>query len=160
MEREKIIVSACLLGIDCRYDGGNCLSKAVAALIGRVALIPVCPELLGGLSTPRPPAGIAKGSGIDVIEGKSRVLTVKGEDDVTSQFIKGARESLKIAQLLGVKKAIFKEESPSCGVHFIRRNDTRVPGSGVTTALFLNEGLDVIGEEEIIGIKKTLGPSV
>ncbi len=136
-----IIVSACLLGINCKYDGGNNLNKKVLDLFLEGKAIPVCPEQLGGLSTPRLPSEIINGKVFD-IEGK----------DVTKNFLKGANETLRLAKLLECKKAILKENSPSCGVKYIYDgtfSGKKIKGNGITAALLKANGRKVVSEEEI-----------
>jgi len=120
------LCSACLLGIKCRYDGKAKPDKGIAMLSKNERLIPVCPERLGGLPTPRE---------ISVRRGK-KVISQSGED-VTANFEKGARKALEIAKKLGIKEAILKERSASCG------------SDGVTTELLRKNGIKVISEEEI-----------
>jgi len=146
------LVSACLLGRRCRYDGGHKRNEAVVALAKRQKLIPVCPEELGGLPIPRPPSEITgppEAGGADVLAGKARVVTRQGKD-VTPYFLKGANEVLKIAQTHNAKKAIFKARSPSCGCGEIYDGTfsgrTR-PGDGVTTALLKKHGIEVVSED-------------
>ena len=143
-----IIVSACLTGALCRYDGGHRLDENVMRLSPEVELVPLCPEQMGGLTTPRRPSEIIGGDGDDVLEGRARVVDAEGKD-VTAQFIKGAKEGLAIAKRIDVKKAVMKEKSPSCGVHRIYRNGILVSGKGVLTALLLREGIEVVSNEEI-----------
>ncbi|MDO5563000.1 MAG: DUF523 domain-containing protein [Synergistaceae bacterium] len=100
----KILVSACLLGLNCRYCGGGCFDDRVVALAKEFCLIPVCPEQLGGLPTPREPDEILNG----------RVVSKSGIDN-TEYFERGAEEVLRLAKLLGCSMAILKERSPSCG---------------------------------------------
>ncbi|MCS7259059.1 MAG: DUF523 domain-containing protein [candidate division WOR-3 bacterium] len=109
----RILISACLLGINTRYDGKAIklnlkTHKLIKELLKNHEVIPVCPEQLGGLPTPRPPA---------MIKGK-KIINQLGED-VTANFRRGAQEVLKIAQLLNIKYAYFKGNSPSCGEHGI-----------------------------------------
>lgn len=136
----NILVSACLLGINCRYDGGCVYSDKVEKLKEKYCLIPVCPEQLGGLSTPRIPASF---------EGE-RLITEDGVN-VTKNFKKGAGEVLKIAKMFNVKRAIFKEKSPSCGVNKIyeRKNGKNIliSGSGITTKLLRVNNIEVISSE-------------
>lgn len=139
----SILISACLVGVNCRYDGQSCLMAEAMDLIGPEKIVPVCPEQLGGLSTPRSPAEITAGSGEDVLTGRAKVLTRDG-GDVTSQFLKGARETVKIAKLCGIRKALLKQESPSCGCGRICRGDRLVAGDGVTVALLRREGIEVV----------------
>ncbi len=146
MERSLIIVSACLLGVRCRYDGGHRLDDKVVVISEKEKLIPLCPEQLGGLSIPRPPSEIVGGDGDDVLDGRARVVDEKGKD-ITKEFLKGAREFLRIAKSVGARKAIMKEKSPSCGMHKIYRDGVLVSGNGVLTALLLREGIKVISNE-------------
>jgi len=146
--RPGIIVSACLTGALCRYDGGHRLDEKVLRLSMEDEHVPLCPEQMGGLTTPRRPSEIIGGDGDDVLEGRARVVDAEGKD-VTAQFIKGAMEGLAIAKRIDVKKAVMKEKSPSCGVHRIYRNGILVSGKGVLTALLLREGIRVVSNEEI-----------
>ncbi|RLC28986.1 DUF523 domain-containing protein [Candidatus Woesebacteria bacterium] len=135
-----ILISACLIGINCRFDGSNTINDAIIKEIKDEGFIPVCPEQLGGLSTPRPSASIQNGTGFDVIGSSSKVIDINGRD-VTREFLKGAQEALKIAKLLRVQKAILKENSPSCGVNFTSSNFKKIKGPGIFTALLRNEGI-------------------
>jgi len=146
-----IIVSACLCGIDCKYNGGNNLDARVLKLMQEGKAIPVCPEQLGGLQTPRAPSEIVKGNGFDVLMGKGKIVDSKDED-VTAEFIKGAYETLKIAELLGANIAILKARSPSCGVSQIYDGSfsgTIRTGNGVTAQLLLSKGIKVYTEENL-----------
>jgi uncharacterized protein YbbK (DUF523 family) len=97
------LISACLVGINCRYDGTNCLNEKGRKLVAREALIPVCPEQLGGLGTPREPMRILGGGGSDVLNGTAKVVNARGED-VTVHLVKGAEEIAKIATMCGVRE--------------------------------------------------------
>ncbi|MDO5028518.1 MAG: DUF523 domain-containing protein [Bacillota bacterium] len=138
---EKILVSACLLGVSCRYDQKSKEDPRVLKLLDHYDLIPFCPEILGGLPTPRPPSEINKG----------RVINIYGKD-LTKEYEKGAEEGLRLARLYGAKKAILKARSPSCGRgqiydgNFCKR---LVKGDGITARLFLKENIEVISEEEL-----------
>ncbi|TSA55993.1 MAG: DUF523 domain-containing protein [Planctomycetaceae bacterium] len=143
-----IIVSACLLGVKCRYDGGSTPDKKLQSMASEVAFIPVCPEQLGGLPTPRVHAQIVDGNGEDVINGLAKVIDSNNRD-LTGQFLKGAEEVREIARLMKVSTAIMKEESPSCGVRFIRKSGVTKEGMGVTSALLMREGIHVISSDEI-----------
>ena len=145
-ERGPILVSACLLGLPTRHDGGHCRRAAVLEMARQRQLIPVCPEQLGGLPTPREAAEIASGAGADVLDDRSRVVNRQGED-VTSHFLRGARTVADLAQLLGARQAVFKEGSPSCGVTRIRRNGQDLEGNGVTTALLKRKDIEIEGIE-------------
>lgn len=148
-EREKdlpVLVSACLLGLRCRFDGQEGTpSQEVLELARRGKAIPICPEELGGLPTPRPPAEISNGTGIDVINGRARVVDVEGRD-VTPNFLRGAEECAKLARLFGARLAILKDKSPSCGSRLIHDGSFTgrlKEGEGVTAALLKREGVKV-----------------
>ena len=116
----------------------------------KYSLIPVCPEQLGGCPTPRPAVEIDGSAGADVLEGRGRVLTENGSDE-TSKLIKGAEETLKIAKILGVKRAVLKSKSPSCGYKEIYNgsfSDTLKEGNGVTAELLIRNGIEVLTCEE------------
>ncbi len=135
---KPVLVSACLLGLSTRYDGTDALDPGVLEAVKSRRVIPVCPEQLGGLSTPRPKAEIQGGDGRAVLAGKARVRDYNGAD-VTEKFIKGANEVLRIAKLTGATAMYSKERSPSCGVLSICR------GPGVAAALLMDAGLKVTG---------------
>lgn len=144
-----ILVSGCLLGVNCKYNGGNNISTELIRLLGAEGLLQVCPEQLGGLTTPRAPAEIQGGEGIDVIEGTARVLN-RAEEDVTEAFLKGAKETLKLAKLFDIKRAVLKARSPSCGCGIIYDGSFTAntkAGDGVTTALLKQNGIEVLTEE-------------
>lgn len=145
-EVKKSLVSACLLGVNCRYDGGNSLNEDALKQNETDELIPVCPEEAGGLPTPRPPVEIVGGDGNDVLDGKAKVLTANGEDK-TEEFLKGAKHTLTLAQSQGATSAILKSKSPSCGCAKIYDgafSGKLVSGDGVTTALLKRHGIKVI----------------
>lgn len=149
-EKENILVSACLLGVNCRYDGGNGMREDLIALMEKYNFIPVCPEQLGGLETPREPAEQVGGGETGNPHG-IRVVDRSGKD-VTECFVKGAKETLKLARLYGCKRAVLKERSPSCGHGYIYDgtfSGTKVPGSGVTARLLEENGILVSGETSI-----------
>ena len=139
---ETVIVSACLVGVNCRYDGANSLDESLIRQLKDSLVVPVCPEQLGGLTTPRVAAEISGGDAFDVFSGLAKVVNIEGED-VSAQFIKGAKEALKIARLIGAKRAYLKEKSPSCGVNLIKCEGLEKSGSGVLAALFTKEGIAV-----------------
>lgn len=153
--KERILVSACLLGVNCRYDGNNGENSDVLALMENYDLIPVCPEQLGGMETPRKPSerqqtcgGVSCGS---VTCGGVCVKNSGGED-VTAYYVRGAEETLKIARLYGCKYAVLKERSPSCGCGMIYDgtfSGNKIPGDGVTAELLKKNGIVVTGESEI-----------
>lgn len=143
-KKEAVIVSACLVGVKSRHDGTHALDRRVLSRLRNKAVVPVCPEQLGGLPTPRPRAWIKEGGGAEVLEGRAKVTDENGRD-VTTFFLKGAKEALKIARLVNAKEAYLKEKSPSCGVRFIRRGQRKVKGSGVIAALFKKKGITIEG---------------
>lgn len=137
----KLLVSACLLGCRCRYDGASESHPAVEALAARHELVPVCPEQLGGLSTPRPPAE----------RQGDRVVTESGTD-VTEQYRRGAAEAARLCALLGCQAAVLKERSPSCGkgqVYDGTFSRTLTDGDGVTAAVLAEMGVPVYGESQV-----------
>lgn len=138
---KNLLISACLLGCACRYDGGSKPCPEVEALLERYHLVPVCPEQLGGLPTPRP-ASERKGN---------RVVNEQGED-VTRQYGRGALEALRIARLLHCETAVLKERSPSCGYGRIYDgtfSGTLVDGDGTTAELLEAYGMEILGESQI-----------
>lgn len=143
------LISACLAGCECRYDGKANTVRNFVEMVEQGEAVFVCPEQIGGLSTPRPPAEIVGGDGADVLDGNAKVITNTGED-VTSEFIKGAHEALQAAKLAGVKEAILKESSPSCGsakIYDGTFSACKVTGNGVTAALLKRNGIRVLSEE-------------
>jgi uncharacterized protein YbbK (DUF523 family) len=141
-------VSACLLGIRCRYNGGHQRSDKVLAFLRDQRFIPVCPELLTGLPMPRPPAEIISGSGPEVLRGEARVKLADGTD-VTEAFLRGAKEAMQWVQLAGATHALLKERSPSCGVRQIHQQGKVVEGQGVFAALLDEAGIKIVSEEEL-----------
>lgn len=137
---EKILVSACLLGQKCRYDGLDNEGDYFAELNKYFDLVPFCPECVGGLPTPRPRSEI-KGSQVVNENGKL----------VTREFEKGAQKALEVCSFLGITRAILKEDSPSCGVHFVHDGffrNRKIEGQGITAALLKRHGIDVMNETE------------
>ncbi len=136
-----IIVSACLIGIKCKYNGSDNSNPALIDLMKKGSLLPLCPEQLGGLSTPRKPAEILN----------DKVYNISGKN-ITHNFIKGSLEALHIARMANCTKAIFKDCSPSCGVNRIyngKHENVLIEGEGMTTALFRKNGIKVLSESEI-----------
>lgn len=136
-----MVVSACLAGFCCRYDGGQKPDARIVALVKNGSAIPVCPEQLGGLSTPRPPAEIDRATG--------NVVTADGKD-VTFAFEKGAEETLRLCRLYGVTHAILKARSPSCGLGTVYDgtfSGTLADGDGKTAALLAANGVFVESAE-------------
>lgn len=145
------LCSACLLGIRCRYDGNIEPDEKVIELSKKETLIPVCPEQLGGLPTPRIASEIQGMSGENVLDGKCKIINKIGED-VTQHFIKGAEETLKIAQLFNITEAIMHQKSPSCGCGLTfdgTFSKKFIKGDGVTTALLKRNGIKVINEDDV-----------
>lgn len=150
-----IIVSACLCGINTRYDGRNNLNEKVAKLLKEGRAVLVCPEQLGGLGTPRPPHEIQHGTGAEVLDGICKVFSIEGKDS-TFEFIKGAVETLKIAKQTEAQYAVLKAKSPSCGCGKIYNgtfSKTLTDGNGVTAELLQRNGIKVFTEEEIDNIE-------
>ena len=135
-KKEKILVSACLLGVNCKYNGGNNASEEVDEFLKDYEIIPICPEIMGGLTTPRV-AAEQKGDKVITKEGK----------DVTEQYKKGAEECLFLAKKYDVKKALLKLRSPSCGymqVYDGTFSHTLIKKNGVTAELLQNNGIEII----------------
>lgn len=133
---EKILVSACLLGLNCKYDGGNNYSEEIDEFLKDYDVIPICPEIMGGLPTPRVPSEVLG----------DKVITKEGKD-VTLQFKKGAEEVLFLAKKYNIKKALLKAKSPSCGngqIYDGSFSHTLVDGDGVTAKLLKENGIEVI----------------
>lgn len=146
-----ILISACLLGADCTYRGGNESRFDLAAKLGGRAVVPVCPEVAGGLGIPRPRAEIEAGDGAGVLDGTRKVGTVDGLD-VTDGYRLGARRAVDIARAAGAEIAVLKSHSPSCGpcgVYDGTYSRTMVPGGvGVTAAALRRAGIQVVDEDE------------
>lgn len=137
----RLLVSACLLGLPCRYDGASRRLDGMEALLERHDCVPVCPEQLGGLPTPRPPAERRDGG----------VFTRDGLD-VTPEFCRGAEAALDLARLCGCQAALLKERSPSCGcgvIHDGSFSGGLVAGDGVTAALLKAADIPVYGESRL-----------
>lgn len=144
--RKMILVSACLAGINCKYDGGNNYQKKIFEMVKNGEAIPVCAEQFGGLTTPRSPVRVTN------VNRKRKVFDEQG-DDKTKEFEKGAQEILDFAKKLGIKKAILKSKSPSCGCGKIYCSDFSkkelVEGNGVLAELLIENGIEVISSDEI-----------
>ena len=144
--KESILISACLLGVRCRYDGGSKPQEPILRLMEKYTLIPACPEQLGGLPTPRLPS-----------ERIGAQVVMKDGTDVTAAYRRGAEEALRLARLFGCRRAVLKERSPSCGsgaVYDGTFTGTVIPGDGVTAQLLKANGIQVVGEsraEELLG---------
>jgi len=146
----NILVSACLLGVNSKYNSGNNYNEKVAELRSKHFLIPICPEQLGGLATPRLPAEIVNGDGSAVLSGNTWVKN-SCDIDLSGQFIKGAIESLNIGILYGCNVAILKARSPSCGKGCIYDGTftkTLRNGNGVSAQMLIDNGIRVFSESE------------
>ena len=134
-------MSACLMGVHCRYDGGCKVLPELPELMERYHIIPVCGEVLGGMATPRIPSERVG----------SKVLNRAGED-VTASFRRGAEEALRLAELYGAKKALLKERSPSCGsgkIYDGSFSGSLTDGWGVTAELLRDNGIQILGESHV-----------
>jgi len=146
------LISACLCGINSKYNGGNNLNPYWLEMLARGELIPVCPEQMGGLPTPRFPCELTGGDGYDVLKAKALAVTRNGQD-ITENLLKGATETLNMAHHAKVEGAIFQSRSPSCGCGLIYDGTFRkklIQGDGVTTALLKQNGLPVWNEQEYL----------
>jgi uncharacterized protein YbbK (DUF523 family) len=140
-DRPALLVSACLLGTRCNHEAGHSRRAAVEDLARTHRLVPVCPEVCGGLSTPRPAAERAG----------ERVVNVAG-DDVTGAYERGARAAVELARAVGARRAVLKARSPSCGPHEIYDGSfsrTLHPGEGVTAEMLRAAGIEVFSEEDL-----------
>jgi uncharacterized protein YbbK (DUF523 family) len=142
---EKVLVSRCLTGELCRWDVKQ-LNSPVMENLKEFQICSVCPEMEGGLPCPRPKAEIIGGDGYDVLDGSARVKDEMG-NDVTGMFLQGAKITVNLAISQNIKKAFLKEKSPSCGVSFIYKEGHLTGGVGVTTALLIRNGVEVISVE-------------
>ena len=149
---QKILVSRCLLGHRVRYDGGA--SGPFDQLAGWQAegrVVALCPEVAGGLPTPRAPAEIPGGQGAQVLDGRARVLTSEGQD-VSGEFLDGAQQALALVQKHAIRIAVLKAQSPSCGnllTYDGTFSGTKVAGEGVTAALLRRHGVQVFSELQL-----------
>lgn len=137
------IVSACLAGLNTRYNGKTRGKKYFQKLVAQSKAFPVCPEQLGGLPTPREPIELVGGDGADLLDGKARAIGIKTGKNYTENFLRGSNEVLKIAKMLKIKKAILKDGSPSCGSTYIKVKNKKVKGKGVTAAVLSKAGIKV-----------------
>ena len=141
MKNKIVIVSACLIGLNTKYNGRNNLNRDVLKILKDYVFVPLCPEQLGGLPTPRPPAEIIG----------DKVVNINGFN-VTNYFLRGAEEALKFAMLYNVKTAILKDGSPSCGTNYIYNgtfSGKKIPGRGITASLFIRNGIKVYSEKQL-----------
>ena len=146
MDRPRMLISACLLGVKCRYDGGGQALPELTALMARYELIPVCPEQLGGLPTPRTPS-----------ERRDGRVVARDGTDVTDAFRRGAEQACRIARLYGARLALLKARSPSCGHREIYDGSftgRRIPGSGVTAEALAAMGLSLYDENDAASLAR------
>lgn len=147
------LISACLCGVNCKYNGLNNYNEICDKLLASGKAILVCPEQLGGLPTPRIPSEII-GESSNILNYNNGSVIDENGNDVTPQFVKGAKETLQIAKKLNIKKAILKDGSPSCGVNYIydgNFNGTKIKGMGLTAQLLKESSIDIISELELGG---------
>jgi uncharacterized protein YbbK (DUF523 family) len=151
---EQVLVSACLLGAPVRYNGNakTCADSILKQWLEEGRVVVVCPEVAGGLGIPRPPAEIQDAAGgLRVLRGEAAVVTNQGVD-VTAQFVAGAERAAELARELGIRVAVLKEGSPSCGSGSVSDGSfqgVRVPGSGVTAAALKAAGVQVFSESQL-----------
>ena len=146
MKKEKLLISACMMGTNCRYDGGNTKLKELEALAERYELIPVCPETLSGLPCPRTPSEIVGG----------KVMNAQNED-ATQDFQRGAELALEIWKHSGCPKALLQSRSPSCGKGVIYDGTftgRKIAGNGIFAQMLMNEGAQVYSELELAEVLK------
>jgi uncharacterized protein YbbK (DUF523 family) len=147
-----ILISACLAGFNVRYNGTNSLDEKIQKLVLENKAVTVCPEMMGGFSTPREPAEIVGGDGQDVLDGNATVVESSGRD-VTELYLNGAYATLQKVLEVGVTQVVLKENSPSCGSAEIYNgefNGTIIVGEGVTTALLRRNNIIVLSEENFL----------
>jgi uncharacterized protein YbbK (DUF523 family) len=149
---QKILVSRCLLGHRVRYDGGaSGPFDQLQQWLDEGRIVPLCPEVAGGLPTPRAAAEIPGGQGGEVLDGQARVITTGG-DDVSAEFLSGAYQALELVQKHGIRIAVLKANSPSCGnllTYDGSFSGVKVSGEGVTAALLKRNGVLVFSEQEL-----------
>lgn len=136
----RYIVSACLAGAACRYNGRHSRNEKVVRLVQRGEALPACPEQLAGFPTPRPPAELRRGDGRAVLMGEAAVADHAGRT-VTDLYLRGAIEFLSLARIFGARAAVLKDRSPSCGVRKVTIDGRVQSGRGVAAAFLESEGL-------------------
>ena len=156
---QKILERRCLLGHRVRYDGGaSGPFDQLQAWLDEGRVVPLCPEVAGGLPTPRAAAEIPGGQGGEVLDGQASVITTEGED-VSAQFLSGACQALELVQRHGIRVAVLKANSPSCG-NLLTYDGTfsgvKVSGEGVTAALLKRHGVQVFSELELAEAAESL----
>ena len=150
MMLRPILVSSCLLGLMTRYDGSDQRSQDVLSFLEaqRLTPIPVCPEQLGGLATPRLKCWLCGGDGHAILDGKARVEDERGTDQ-SEAFLHGARQILQIAELTGCRAAVLQQRSPSCGTRTVYINGHLMSGMGVTAALLERSGIQLYADDSL-----------
>ncbi|MBS3740588.1 MAG: DUF523 domain-containing protein [Candidatus Cloacimonetes bacterium] len=146
--KEIVLISGCLFGLNCRYDGDNNRLDNLNELSKKYILVPVCPEQMGGLSTPRSPSFFIKGDGEDTIKGKNNLIN-EDNKNVSSYFRKGAYGVLNVCRKLQIKRAILKGSSPSCGTNNVFLGEKLTKGRGVTSFLLLTNDITVLSEKTL-----------
>ncbi len=149
----KVLISACLVGEPIRYNGKKIVTanEILNSWKKENRIIPVCPEVLGGLSVPRPRAEIINGQGEDVLSGQVRVIDISGRD-LTASFVTGAQKVLELALKNKISFALLTDDSPSCGSSYIyngRFDGTRIPGMGVTACMLKPNGLKIFNMHQL-----------
>ncbi len=143
----RIIISACLAGLHTRYDGKAKQHPQLREIAERAVLVPMCPEILGGLGIPRPQCRFVGGDGAALLREQARVIDENGVDR-TSFFLRAADECMRIVELVSPEIIIFKEGSPSCGVRRVDIEGSRQSGCGVVTAKIRELNIVIISEED------------
>lgn len=149
-KNKKILASACLAGVNCTFRGTNNLEGKIKKLVDRGSIIALCPEVLGKLGIPRENIEIVGGDGSDLLDGKARAISASGKD-VTQNLIDGAKSVLNIVNTFGIKEAVLKSNSPTCGSGSIYDGNfckKLIPGDGVLAALLKRNGIKVVTEKE------------
>ena len=144
-QKNKILVSACLAGVKCRYNGTDAFNEKILKELKDSELVIVCPELLGGETTPRPACNIDQLDGHAVLAGKAKIMGIDGKD-YTESYVRGAKKALEIALANNVKKAYLKSKSPTCGCGkiFDSKGENLKIGNGIFAALLIENGIEVV----------------
>lgn len=139
-------ISACLVGIPCRYDGGHHRQDRLPGWLESKILVPVCPEVFGGMSVPRTKSWFVRGDGHDVLDGRAHLVNEQGVD-VTEEFLRGGQWALELARETKCKRAFLKERSPSCGVRIVWCGEEKIAGQGIFTAMLARAGITAESEQ-------------
>ena len=148
----KFLISACLVRLDCKYDGKNNLNPKIQNFFAKGCCLAACPEIIGGLSTPRPPAEIDGGDGLAVLRKKAKVTNAAGRD-VTKECMRGTAIIVRLAKKYGIKQAVLKSNSPCCGVGKIYDGTftgSLIPGNGLLAAALIKSGIKIYSEKKFI----------